>query len=404
LHRFKEAAEEYRRTIALKPDHAGAHANLGSALLDQGLVEESLEVLSSAQHLFQRDALISTNLGNALRDAGRYEEAFGALQRAIELMPQAPIPRWNLASVQLLLGRFSEGWAGYRYHQAAENFPTLPLPIWDGSDPSGKRLLLYTNQGLGDIIQCVRYIPLLSSRATIYLGLVASQSPVRRLLEGKFGIAQIIGEAEPFPPVDSQFLLDALPAVFGTTPQRMPGPVPYLSADPAMAQRWGQRLSGIAGLKVGIAWAGNSRQTKDHFRSIAPELLAPLGDVARVQWINLQKRDPQQPKSAAPDRPQLLDWTAEFQDLADAAALIANLDLVITVDSAIAHLAGALGKPTWLLLQFSPDWRWLLERADCPWYPTMRIFRQRRLRDWKTTIEEVETELRALAPALRAIM
>jgi hypothetical protein len=314
-------------------------------------------------------------------------------------MPQAPKPRWNLSIALLLKGNFAEGWAGYESRQAAENAPTvvnLNQPAWDGSNLAGRTILLYTNQGIGDVIQCVRYLPILAAQgARVILGLSGTQLALNRLLQGQCGISQLVGEGETFPPIHVQFLLDRLPALFRASPQALPGPIPYLFANPDLAQAWQNRFSGERRLKVGLVWAGSTRHTKDHFRSIPSHLLSPLAEIAGVQWINLQKSDPGR-VSTCPQGLSLNDWTAELHDFADTAALVANLDLVVSVDTSVAHLAGAMGKPVWMPLQFSPDWRWMLNRTDSPWYPTLRLFRQARLRDWEGPIEEIGRALSML--------
>jgi ADP-heptose:LPS heptosyltransferase len=237
-------------------------------------------------------------------------------------------------------------------------------------------------------------LPILAAQGgRVVLGLSGTQPLLRRLLTGQCGISQTVVEGEKFPPAHVQFLLDRLPAAFRASPQTLPGPIPYLVPDPKLAQAWQQRLNGERRLKVGLVWAGNPRHPRDHFRSIEPLLLAPLADVPGIRWISLQKLDAGSRANPLPDKFQATDWTAELNDLADTAALIANLDLVISVDTSIAHLAGAMGKPVWVPLQFSPDWRWMLHRPDSPWYPTMRLFRQKRLRDWVGPIAEINEAL-----------
>ena len=186
----------------------------------------------------------------------------------------------------------------------------------------------------------------------------------------------MLADDDPLPPIDVQSLLDRLPAIYGVTPQQLPGPIPYLRADATRAAQWQHRLAGETRLKIGLAWAGNPGHAKDLYRSIPPQLLAPLAQVPNVRWISLQKSR----AGNVPPELNLTDWTADLHDLADTAALVANLDLVITVDTSITHLAGAMATPVWTMLQYSPDWRWMLDRTDTPWYPTMRLFRQPRLR------------------------
>ncbi|HEX4794433.1 MAG TPA: tetratricopeptide repeat protein [Humisphaera sp.] len=393
--RNDEAAAEYRKTIVLRPELPGAYSNLGSILVAQAKPEEAQELLEKARGKFPANALIRNNLGNAYRDLGRIDDAIAMYRQASALAPSEALLRWNLAIALLLKGNFAEGWPGYMYRHEAEKAPTvinLNQPMWDGSSLAGRGILLYTNQGLGDIIQCARFFPSLAAQgARVIVGLTGAQAVLRPLLRGQCGITQVVADDEPLPPIHVQCLLDRLPAMYGVTPQQLPGPIPYLRADATRAAQWQQRLVGETRLKIGLAWAGNRGHAKDIYRSIAPQLLSPLAQAPNIRWISLQKSR----ADSAPPELNLTDWTADLHDLADTAALIANLDLILTVDTSIAHLAGAIGKPVWTMIQYSPDWRWMLNRPDTPWYPTMRLFRQPRLRAWEPVIEHVLHELRA---------
>ena len=394
--RADEAAVEYHKAINLRPDLPGAYANLGTILVAQGKPEEALEMLEKARAKFPANAQVINNLGNAYRDLGRIDGAVAMYRQASALVPTEPLLRWNLAIALLLQGNFAEGWPGYVYRHEAEKAPTvlnLNQPMWDGSSLAGRGILLYTNQGLGDIIQCARFFPSLAAQgARVIVGLTGPQAALRPLLSGQCGITQVVTDNDTFPPIDFQCLLDRLPAMYGVTPQQLPGPVPYLRADAARAAQWQQRLAGDPRPKIGLAWAGNPGHAKDMYRSIRPELLTPLAQVPNVRWISLQKSA----AGNAPPELNMIDWTAELNDLADTAALIANLDLVLTVDTSVAHLAGAMGKPVWTMIQYSPDWRWMLNRSDTPWYPTMRLFRQPALRDWGSVIQTVTKQLTAV--------
>ncbi|HSZ55892.1 MAG TPA: tetratricopeptide repeat-containing glycosyltransferase family protein [Tepidisphaeraceae bacterium] len=394
--RWDAAIDAFRKALSLRSDFAQAHNNLGNVLAELGRFDEAMRSLREAISLQPGYAEAHNNLGNVhqnLRDAGR---AIASYRRALELRPGEPEVRVALASTFLLSGDFAQGFPLYeaRWETPAGRAMarTFAQPLWDGSPLAGRRILLHAEQGLGDTIQFIRYVPLVKEMG----GVVSVLCPpeLRRLLTGQLGIEQIVTDLNALPAFDVHCPILSLPRVLRTTLHSIPARVPYLTVDPTMSRAWQQRLDAAPkGLKVGLVWAGSPKHRKDHQRSIPPEELAPLAAVGGVRFISLQKGDASSTRIGL----NLVDWTAELTDLADTAALIANLDLVICVDTAVAHLAGALARPVWLLLPFAPDWRWMWDRADSPWYPTMRLFRQSSPGNWAGVIAGVVDALLRLS-------
>jgi tetratricopeptide (TPR) repeat protein len=333
---------------------------------------------------------------------GKHEEALDSCERAIELKPDYAQAHWNRSLVLLRKGRFEEGWKEYRWRRktnlAAFAYPhELDKTLWDGKPFVGKRLLIHHEQGLGDNLQFVRYLPMVKRLG----GTVIFETPksVYRLLESFYGIDELV-QASPEAPPDVQFdayasLMD-LPGIFGTTLETIPADVPYIHADPCKVAHWRRRITGD-GFKVGLVWAGRPTGRNEvmslRYRSCSLEHLAPLADITGVVLYGLQKGPAAAQMEQLPRQILVDNLGEQFEDLADTAAAIANLDMVISIDTSVAHLAGAMGKPVWILLKTDADWRWLLDRADSPWYPTMRLFRQTRAGDWAEVLDRVAAEL-----------
>jgi tetratricopeptide (TPR) repeat protein len=381
--RFAEAAEEYRRAIQIRGDYADAYNNLGGVLRELGRQDEAIGAIETALKINPRFASAYLNLALVFTDREEFARAAESYRRAIEIDPNAVQAHWSLGTLLLLQGDFAGGWREYQWRPAA--LPRLAKPMWAGEDLRGKTILVYAEQGLGDTIQFVRYVPLLKQRGARVL--LACQVELQRLLGG---MAEMIAPGRAIAPHDFYCPLLSLPLGFHTELSTIPAEVPYLRASDELLRVWAERVGRKTGrLRVGLAWAGRPQHREDARRSIRFERLKPILAKPDVEFVSLQK-------GAAAEEARgsgMLDLTAELGDLADAAALIQQLDLVITVDTAIAHLAGALGKPAWVLLARIPDWRWLLERSDSPWYPTLRLFRQRVRGDWETPIRDVATAL-----------
>jgi Flp pilus assembly protein TadD len=386
--RTGEAERSYRAALRIDPDHVEAHNNLGVALTDLEQPEAAEPHFRAALRLDPAYTDAYANLGSALRNLGRVAEAEAALRAGLDLAPDSVVLRYNLAGLLLLTGRFEAGWRCYEERRRLATAPPLPaVPQWRGEPIGDRVLLLQAEQGAGDTLFACRYLRHFSPGTRLLLEVPQALS---RLLQGQDGPARLLDRGEPLPHVDLHCPLMSLPLAFGTSRDSIPGNVPYLAADPPSVAAWRRRLAPLPGLRVGLVWAGAPGHAEDRRRSMSPALLGPLGAVEGVSFVSLQKG-----RDGAPPIP-LTDWTAELRDFADTAALITALDLVIGVDTAVIHLAGALAKPVWLLNRFDPHWLWLQDRGDSPWYPTLRQFRQDQPGDWASVISAV-----ALALALQ---
>jgi tetratricopeptide (TPR) repeat protein len=396
-----EALACYRKALELNPDYAEALSNLGNTLRAQGELDEALACHHRALALEPGNAIAHTNLGATLHDLGKYDEALSCFRKALELEPDIAATHWNLALILLLRGDLAAGFEFYeKRFEGTENnglatandtlAKLAAKPRWqgEGEDLQGKTLLVWTEQGLGDTLMMLRYLPLLKQKGAGKI-LVSCQDAVTRIMQTLPDVSRVIGNGEPFPlaAFDCHCPMMSLPYLFGTRLENIPNAVPYISVPPDMSKKWSPRLEAIKDLKVGLVWAGSKTQKKDFLRSIPLQRFAPLLAVPGVQFISLQKGEAI--RDAA-----LMDWMEECADFLDTAALVQQLDLVISVDTAVAHLTGALGKPVWLLNRYESEWRWLLQREDSPWYPTMRIFRQPALHDWESVIAQVAEELK----------
>jgi tetratricopeptide (TPR) repeat protein len=390
---YGEAQACHERALALKQDYADAHNNLGIVFRDQGKMEESVACHERALALKPDYSEGYNNLGNTRRSQGRLDEARKCHEQALALNPDNVEAKWNLSLVELLTGDFASGWRDYEIRTRRKNAPRIfPEPLWRGEPLHGARILLHAEQGLGDSLQFLRYVPMVQAAGgTVILDV---QRSLLRLAAELPGVAAL-ATGDPLPPFEWHCPLMSLPAAFQTSIHSIPAQVPYLRV-PAEAKQSAEGLEWPEkGLRVGLVWSGNPLFPEDRLRSIPLSGFEPLLALNGVRFFSLQM-DPAASQLAEVDA-QIIDLQAAITDMADTAALIGKLDLVITVDTAVAHLAGALGKPVWVLLPFAPDWRWLMERADSPWYPTMRLFRQPKFGDWPAVLESVRGELAVLA-------
>jgi tetratricopeptide (TPR) repeat protein len=391
-----QAMQAVRQAIAHKPDMAEAHNNLGNLLLDRGQTEQAIGSFARALQIRPQYVEALNNLGNAQRALGRLDEAEQAYRRAAAIQPDSAQTLWNLGTVQLALGNLLDGFANYEARLKLPNTSAMdfPQPLWQGENLQGKTILLHAEQGMGDAIQFLRYVPLVKERGARVI--VICHDPLTRLFAGQLGIDQVIGFSEVPPTFDVHCPLMSLPHVFETTLANIPSGVPYLIADATLTQKWRQRLSKLLPKRnIGIVWAGNPAQTNDRFRSMSLSELAPLAQVKDARFINLQKGAASEQAKSPPPGMDLSDWSVELDDFVDTAALISALDGVVSVCTSPAHLAGALGKPVWLLLWKESDWRWLLDRSDSPWYPAMRLFRQSHVGQWAEPVDALARELAA---------
>jgi tetratricopeptide (TPR) repeat protein len=393
---FLPAIDMLRRAISEDMLEPGGHFYLGLSLSNVGSTEEAIVELKRALFLYPGNVQYQKAFASVLALHGETDAAVAEFQRIRKRSDDAET-EFGLGSTYLAAGRYTEGWPFYESRWSMSGISRdqgLKYPMWDGSDPAGKRILLHTEQGYGDSIQFVRFAQLLvDAGASVDL---LCPSGMKRLFSGRCGISRILVSTCDIVDYDFHCPLCSLPMLFKTELQTIPGIKPYLMAAPKGASRWSEEVKRFAGMKVGLCWASSQNNTKLWFKSIPAELLSPLNAVNHVQFFSLQKGL----GNDADAKPVtgLVDWTARLNDFADTAALIQNLDLVVSVDTAVAHLAGAMGKPTWLLLASNADWRWLRDRSDSPWYPSMRLFRQARACVWEPVVEKVVAELNALVP------
>lgn len=393
------AEAAYRHAIELRPVAAESHNGLGHVHLAWGRLDQALACYRRAQAIDPNQCETHNNLGNALRRLGRYGEAETQYRRALALRPGHAGARYNLALLQLLGGEFAAGFAGYeeRLHLGEEDavFRSLTdrgIARWQGEPMPEGCLLVVAEQGLGDAIQFVRYLPAAKSRVGRLV--FACGSPLQRLFTELAGVDTLVDRhpaAWAGLEVDRYVPLLSLPHLISLPPAELPVP-PYLRVENDALTRWTERLAGSSP-RVGLVWAGGEANPNDRFRSCQLVDFAPLGRIPGVRWLSLQQGPAAGQAKAPPAGWELLDVAGELTDLADTAALVSSLDLVISVDTAVAHLAGALNRPVWTLLPFDPDWRWRLARPDSPWYPSMRLFRQPRPGDWPTVITRMGQEL-----------
>jgi tetratricopeptide (TPR) repeat protein len=398
--RFDEASAACRRAIELDSRCAPAHSNLADILKKTGKVDEAMELAKKAIELDPALGDGYAHLSSCLLELGRVQEAEDSLRRAIALRPRLCEAHFGLGTTLLLRGKFEEGWEEYEHRIERRNNPYLRMfkePKWHGERLGYRALLVHAEQGLGDTIQFMRYLPLVLERAGGKV-IFSCQTEVERLARSMALPVEIVPRGRALPAFGMQIPLLSLPRVLETRAGNIPANVPYIHADPVDVRVWQERLNKSPGtLDVGLVWAGNPSHSGDLNRSIQLAQLARLGSIAGVRLVSLQKGPAAAQAKSPPAGMRLLDMTEHLGDMSDTAALIASLDLVISVDTSVVHLAGAMGKAVWTLLPLTPDWRWQLEREDCPWYPSMRLFRQTGRGDWGTVIERVCGELETYA-------
>ncbi len=389
------ADDAYRRAIACEEPCVEALCNLGSICRARGLVEEAIALYRRALVIKPCFAEAWCNLGVALKELNRLDDAASAFRQALAIRPDMAQAHFNEGLLHLLRGDFGGGWRKHEYRWGCEQRALrrrFERPLWLGDDPvDGRTILIHAEQGLGDTIQFLRYLPLLEGRgATVILEV---QPALKGLVAEGLGARRVLARGEPLPDFDFHCPLLSLPLAFKTTLESIPGGVPYLRYPSSHGLRWQEILNGFPRPRVGFAWFGNRRHRNDLNRSIPARAAAQFlaGAPAPLHCLQVGISDPADAALAA--SPRMICLTDRIGDFSDTAALIGQLDLVISVDTSVAHLAGALGKPAWILLPFAPDWRWLLGRDDSPWYPSARLFRQGAPQDWDSLLRSVRDAL-----------
>jgi tetratricopeptide (TPR) repeat protein len=387
--RLEDAVARHQQALAVSPDHPDAHNNLGIALIDLGRRAQAITHHERAVALQPGRAELHYNLGSVLQRQGLYAEALACYGRALALNPAYAKAHLNRSLALLLRGEFDEGWQEYEWRYAVNVYDRkFERPLWSGEPLGGASILIHAEQGLGDTLQFIRYIPSVTERGgRVVLEVPASLVRLARTIPGP---AEVVAAGDPLPTFECHCPLLSLPRVFKTNLATIPNAVPYLRVPADAAAGWAERIPTMPGLRVGVVWAGTT------VGAIDLQLLQSLWEVDGITWFSLQVGDRSGDISslAGVEMTDLSPWLTDF---AETAAAVCRLDLVISVDTSVAHLAGALGRPTWLLLRYPPEWRWLLDRDDSPWYPTARLFRQRKEGDWPCVAREVATALAQMA-------
>jgi tetratricopeptide (TPR) repeat protein len=397
-----QATDCYRQVLRIDPDRLQARTHLGRALYWLGQFAEATECFQHVLQINPNHPEALNNLGLALRDQGRIAEAEQAFQRALDLDFGQGVALWNRCLLRLLQGKFTEGWPDFeqRWQLPGAEKRTFQQPRWDGSPLEGKTVLVFAEMGLGDTIHFLRYLPMVKERGGTVL--LECQPALIKLLAGVKGVDQLIPAGAALPPFDVQFPLLSVPALFGTTLGTIPADIPYIKASPHQVEHWHQQITRATSFigeptatkkAIGIAWQSNVKHQGQCFKSIPLKYFEALARVPNVQIFSLQVG--QGTEQLATAKFSVIDLGSRFdpKSLEDLAAVMMNLDLIVTIDTAVAHLAGALGVPVWVALPLVGCWRWQLERSDSPWYPTMRLFRQTKLHDWGDVFERIAAEV-----------
>lgn len=397
LTRYEEALPLFERLVATDPDRADNWSCRGVALASLMRLDEALASFEKGLTLDPQSLRALNGKGMTLVALGRVDEAIAIYKTAARLHPGNPMTHGNLAFAELVAGNFKDGFANYEWRRKdgpiGKSQRSYPQGEWNGEDIAGKTLLLHPEQGLGDVVQFARFVPAIAANGARIV--IEAPAPLANLLRTLAGGATVVRSGEALPSFDVHAPLMSLAHKLKLTLETIPT-APYLRADAQKRAAWRSRLAPLQGKRVGVCWSGHRIHKNDHARSIPFATFSGMLEAKGVAFVSLQ-REVRPTDEAARSHPGVVDWMSEVADFADTAALIAELDLVVTVDTSVAHVAGALGKPVWILLAAAPDWRWLLGRDDSPWYPTARLFRQQKLGDWPSVVTRVRNELAAFA-------
>ncbi len=397
--RWQDARLAFEQAIRCDPANFEAQYNLGVVFDHLWQIDEAIAQYRHCLQMSPDAAATHNNLGNLLRVQGKLDEAISHFDSAIQSQPDFPKARYNRGLALLTQGRLAEGWREYEWRSQCPEFGkrSFSQPLWDGTPLGDKVLLVHAEQGLGDTLQFIRYQPLLKQRCPKVIFEV--QAPLVPILE-QSGFSGLVARQTPLPPFDVQVPILSLPGILKTTLDDIPARVPYLHAREDLIAHWRRELSGVRRLKVGIVLQGSPTYAEDHYRSIRVSWFAVLAQVPGVQLYSLQKGFGSEQLQGLDGRLRIIDLGSRADNetgaFMDTAAIMKNLDLVITSDTAGAHLAGALGVPVWVALRISPDWRWLFAGESCPWYPTMRLFRQTEFGNWQPVFDRMAAELRSM--------
>jgi Flp pilus assembly protein TadD len=393
---FDAAIICYQKALRLNPNYADAYYNLGILYSEKEQFDEAIECYQKALQLDPNHFNTFKGLGIVFQEKGQVDNALSCYQKALQVNPNDPEAHWNKALLLLLNSHFKEGWKEFEWRWKTKKINVahcdFPQPLWDGHDIEGLTILLYAEQGLGDTIQFIRYASLVAQQGAKVI--IECQKELIPLLQKVEGVQKAVTFGQQLLEFDIHYPLLSLPLLFDTTIQTIPAKIPYIGVNATSVQKWTSRIkANTSKQKIGLVWAGSPRHKRDRYRSCPLEIFAPLARLSNMTFYSLQKGDAAEQAKNPPEGMNIVDFTEDIHDFSDTAAVIENLDLTISVDTSVAHLAGAMGKPVWTLLPFAPDWRWMLNRADSPWYPTMRLFRQPSPGDWETVIKNISKDL-----------
>lgn len=397
--KYEEALEDSRKAVALNPDFAVGYNALGITQTALRQFDDAIVSLTKAIAMNPDFAPAYSNRGKAYQGVGKYDAALTDYGHAIALNPYYADAYWNKSLIRLLQGEYEEGWKLYEWRWKRSQIDkkeirTFKKPLWSGKESlAGKTVLIHSEQGLGDCIQFCRYIPMIEALGARIIMEVHSAA-LMKLFSAAFTNARIILRGNQLPEYDFYCPLMSLPLAFGTNATSIPAPIPYLYASPDRNKFWQDRLGKKSKPRIGLVWSGATQNKSGHYRSMPLSLLAAGLDYKRYDFFALQTEIREGDKTVLASS-RILSLAAELKDFMDTASVISEMDLVITIDTSVAHLAGALGKPTWVLLAFAPDFRWLLNRENSPWYPTAKLFRQQKPDDWESVIKKIKEELDA---------
>jgi Flp pilus assembly protein TadD len=397
---FENAVQLYEKSKELNPNNPKVYNNLGVAFSKLGRIDDSIAHLEISIRLDANYAEAHNNLSESYKFAGRYDDALHMVEKAVQLQPGFVEANWNRAILLLLKGDLKNGFKEYEWRWKR---PKTPIRLfdsgqqWQGQPFEGKTLLVYEEQGLGDTLQFIRYLPEIQKMGGHVIFEVVP--PLLRLVEQVSGfdrlwVGQKAVDPRPVDRFDFRVPLLSLPGIFQTSLETIPGQDPYIHADPDLSAIWKKRLIHTAPLKIGIVWAGHADHSNDINRSVPLHFFQSLSEIDGVGLYSLQKEKYDRWTDVDPEKMLVQDLGDQISDFADTAAIIDHLDLVISVDTSVVHLAGAMGKQVWTLLPFSPDWRWMIDTEDSPWYPTMTLFRQPALGDWPAVFKRLEKKIK----------
>jgi tetratricopeptide (TPR) repeat protein len=398
-HNYGISEEAARRAVELRPDAASAHDALGAALFEQDRLDEAEASFRDATRLDPSQPAYLLHLASALRVQGRLTEAIEIGRRAVDGNPD-PEAELLLGIDLLTAGSYEEGWRLYERRVSRLSPRRFDRPAWTGEPLGGRTLLVYAEQGIGDTLQFARFLPHLKRHAgaRILFECQYALAPLLSTIEGADAVIErSVDLSQPDAEFDARVSLLSVPLMLGTRLETIPPPTLRMNVPEEAVARWRERMAGFEGLKVGLRWIGNPANPHNRLRSARLEDLAPLAGVEGVRFYSVQTDAPAREADNPPAGMDIVDLSGELTSFQETAAVLANLDLLITIDTSVAHLAGAMGAPVWLLLPTAPEWRWLVDREDCPWYPGTRLFRQKTIGDWNGVARRAADALRGLA-------